>query len=316
LISVNRLTYEIIKKIQVKPDYYRVEISKLPSGSTVIDAGIEAPGGYDAGLLTTEIAMGGAGKAQLGFADYDGLQLPTVIVSTDHPGISLFGAQLAGWRVKAGDYQADGSGPARALALRPKNVFEKIKYKDEADVAVILLETEEKPPDEAALYIADRCNVKPENVYIVLTSTTSMSGMLQISGRVVEVGFFRLDLLGFDLTKVKYASGYAPIMPLHPDMGRAMGRAEDAITYGGIVNYVVDEDEEVVKEIINKASSLAAPDYGRPSYDIYKSVDFDFTKIDPAIFAPAMVTITCSRTGGSFTAGEINYGLIHSSVKD
>jgi methenyltetrahydromethanopterin cyclohydrolase len=314
LISVNRLTYEIIKEIQGKPNYYGIKVSNLPSGSKVIDTGIEAHGGYDAGLLTTEIAMGGAGKAKLGFANYDGLHLPTVMVSTNHPGISLFGAQLAGWRVKAGDYQADGSGPARALALRPKNVFEKINYKDEADVAVILLETEEKPPDDAALYIADRCKVKPEDVYIVLTSTTSMSGMIQISGRVVEVGFFRLDILGFDLTKVKYASGYAPIMPLHPDMGRSMGRAEDAITYGGVVNYIVDEEEDVIKEIINEASSLAAPDYGRPSYDIYKSVDFDFTKIDPAIFAPAMVTITCSKTGGSFTSGEINYALIRSSV--
>jgi methenyltetrahydromethanopterin cyclohydrolase len=313
---VNNLTYEIIKTIQTKPDYYGVKINQLPSGSTVIDTGIEAPGGFDAGLLTTEIAMGAAGKAQLGFSDYDGLHLPTVIVSTDHPGIALFGAQLAGWRVKADDYQADGSGPARALALRPKTVFEKIKYKDESDVAIILLETEEKPPDAAALYIADRCKVKPENVYIVLTSTTSMSGMIQISGRVVEVGFFRLDLLGFDLGKIKYASGYAPIMPVHPDGGKSMGRAEDAITYGGVVNYVVDEDEDVIKNIINKASSLTSPDYGRPSYDIFKSANFDFTKIDPAIFAPAMVTITCSRTGSSYTSGEINYGLIHSSVKN
>lgn len=77
--------------------------------------------------------------------------------------------------------------------------------------AVILLETEEKPPDSAAYYIAERCDVKPENVNMVLTSTTSLAGMVQISGRIVETGLFRLDILGLDLKKVKYGAGFAPI---------------------------------------------------------------------------------------------------------
>jgi methenyltetrahydromethanopterin cyclohydrolase len=316
MLSINKLAHRLFQELQGDPEYYGVAVERLPSGATVIDTGLEAPGGYEAGLMTTRIAMGGAGTAELGYADFDGLKLPTVVVSTDHPAVALFGAQLAGWRIKPEGYTADGSGPARALALKPKKVFQKIEYKDEADVAVLLLETDEKPPDSAARFVAEACGVKPENVCLLLTTTTSMAGVVQISGRIVETGLFRLDVLGLDLKRVRYGVGYAPIMPVHTDHGKAMGRAEDALTYGGVTSYVVDEEEGVLKEMAEKAPSTNCKDYGKTSYEIYKAVDFDFTQIDPALFAPAVVTLTCARTGASFTCGEINHGVIKSSVRE
>lgn len=316
MISLNKLSLGIVEKLLENPDYYRIGIETLPSGATVIDTGLEAHGGFEAGLMTTRIAMGGAGTAALSYREYDKMDLPNIVISTDYPAISLFGAQLAGWRIKAGDYRADGSGPARALALKPKEVYEKIQYKDNADVAVILLETEEKPPDEAALYIADRCGVDAENVYMVLTNTTSLAGMVQISGRIVETGLFRLDILGLDLKKVKYGAGHAPIMPVHTDSGKAMGRAEDALTYGGVTSYIIDESEDLLEEIAKKAPSTNCGDYGKTSYEIYKAVDFDFTKIDPALFAPAAISITCAKTGKTFTCGEINSEIIKNSARE
>ena len=313
MLSINTLAHSLAKKLVDNPEYYRVGVTKLPSGATVIDTGIEAHGGYDAGLMVTRIAMGGLGKVELQYADFGGLQLPSVVVSTDHPAVALFGAQLAGWRIKPEGYTADGSGPARALANKPKAVYKKIEYRDESDVAVLLMETEKLPPDSAAYYIAERANVEPENVTMVLTSTTSMAGMVQISGRIVETGLFRLDILGLDPKKVMYGAGYAPVMPVHPDVGVAMGRAEDALTYGGVTSYVVDESEDVLKEIAEKAPSTNCKDYGKTSYEIYKAVDFDFTKIDPALFAPAAITLTCAETGATFTHGSTNNEIIKNS---
>ncbi len=42
----------------------------------------------------------------------------------------MLGSQFAGWRIKDGDSIAIGSGPVRALALKPKDVYEEIGYKD------------------------------------------------------------------------------------------------------------------------------------------------------------------------------------------
>ncbi|OGD52769.1 methenyltetrahydromethanopterin cyclohydrolase [Candidatus Bathyarchaeota archaeon RBG_13_60_20] len=315
MLSVNRLAYELVSELVKRKEYYRVEVDKLPSGATVVDTGVEAHGGYEAGLMVTRIAMGGAGSAHLSYADYGGVGLPSVVVSTDCPAVALFGAQLAGWKIKPEGYSADSSGPARALALKPKEVYQKIGYRDESDVAVILLETEEKPPDSAAHYIAERCNVKPENVYMVLTSTRSMAGMVQISGRIVETGLFRLDVLGLDPKKVLYGAGYAPIMPVHVDAGKAMGRAEDALTYGGVTTYLVDEAEDKLREVAEKAPSSNCKDYGKTSYEIYKAVDFDFTRIDPALFAPAAISLTSAQTGATFTYGKVNDRIILHSLK-
>jgi len=316
LLSINRLAHKLVEELLAEPDYYGVTVERLPSGATVIDTGLEAPGGYEAGLMTTRIAMGGAGTASLGYADFGGVKLPTVIVSTDHPAIALFGAQLAGWRIKPEGYTADCSGPARALALKPKKVFRKIEYQDEADVAVLLLETDKKPPDNAAVFVAEACGVDPKNVYMLLTSTTSLAGMVQISGRVVETGLFRLDVLGLDLKKVLHGVGYAPVMPVHTDWGKAMGRAEDALTYGGVTSYIVDEDDETLRDLAERAPSSNCKDYGKTSYEIYKAVDFDFTQIDPALFAPAVVTLTSARTGATFTGGEISTEVLKSSIQD
>lgn len=316
MLSINRLAHKLVEELLAEPDYYGVTVERLPSGATVIDTGLEAPGGYEAGLMTTRIAMGGAGTASLGYADFGGVKLPTVIVSTDHPAIALFGAQLAGWRIKPEGYTADCSGPARALALKPKKVFRKIEYQDEADVAVLLLETDKKPPDNAAVFVAEACGVDPKNVYMLLTSTTSLAGMVQISGRVVETGLFRLDVLGLDLKKVLHGVGYAPVMPVHTDWGKAMGRAEDALTYGGVTSYIVDEDDETLRDLVERAPSSNCKDYGKTSYEIYKAVDFDFTQIDPALFAPAVVTLTSARTGATFTGGEISTEVLKSSIQD
>jgi len=315
LLSINKRAFEIVQSLLADPDAYGINIEHLPSGPTVIDTGLNARGGYATGLRVTEIAMGGLGSATITMMDYEGLKLPSIFVETSYPKIALFASQLAGWKIKSEGYTADASGPARALSGKPGSVFRKIGYRDVSDIAVLLLETESKPSDAVALEVAKACNVDPKNLYLVLTSTTSLAGSIQISGRIVEIGLFRLDFLGLDPDLIVYGSGCAPIMPVHPDLGRSMGRSEDALSYGGITNFVVDlADDQTLKEYAEKAPSSNSKDYGKPSYDIYKTVNFDFTKVDPAMFAPAVMTINNRRTGSFFTAGRVNADVLKKSL--
>jgi len=316
MLSINKEAFKIVKMLLENPELYGVTVERLPSGATVIDTGLKTQGGYLTGLKVTEIAMGGTGTAHLTFIDYGNLVLPSVVVETSHPMIALFASQLAGWRIKVGEYSADGSGPARALSGKPGSVFRKIGYRDNSDTAVLLLETSAKPPDEAAVEVAKACNVKPENLHLLLTSTISLVGSIQISARIVETGLFRLDYLGLDSRRAHYASGYAPIMPPHPDWKKAMGRCEDALTYGGVASFFLDlENDEELKRYAEQAPSSTSRDYGKPSYEIYRSVDFDFTKIDPALFAPASITLTNLRTGTTYTYGQVNVELLRSALK-
>lgn len=315
-VSVNKEAEKIVKQLIENPDLYNVKVEKLPSGATIIDAGLEVSGGYLAGLKVTEICLGGLGTVNLTYIRYtEDFELPAVMVSTDHPAISLLASQFAGWNIKVGDYSAIGSGPARALSIKPKKLYEKIKYKDEADCAVVVLETNKKPTDEVALKISGDCNVKPEKLYMVLAPTASAAGAVQIAGRIVETGLFRLEQLGLNPLTVLHGIGYAPIMPTHPDPNVAMGMANDSLFYGGVTYYLIDvDDDKKLEEMVKNSPSSKAKDYGKPFYEIYKAAGFDFYKIDVALFAPATLSATSKKTGKTFTAGKVNVEVLKRSI--
>jgi methenyltetrahydromethanopterin cyclohydrolase len=65
VISVNRLARRILEKLLSNPDLYGIKVEETAAGTTLIDAGIEAKGGFEAGRLITEICMGGCGKAEI-----------------------------------------------------------------------------------------------------------------------------------------------------------------------------------------------------------------------------------------------------------
>jgi methenyltetrahydromethanopterin cyclohydrolase len=241
--------------------------------------------------------------------------LPSIFVQTDHPAVATLGSQFAGWQIKSGKYSAIGSGPARALALKPKELYEKIKYKDKADVAVLVLETSKKPPDEMIQQISDQCKVAPKNLFLILVPTTSLAGSAQISGRIVETGLHKLMKLDLDPRAVRYAWGYAPIAPVHPKFDEAMGRTNDAIMYAGTACYIVSyEDDEKLERLVNKTPSSASKSYGRPFLEIFKEANYDFYKIDPNLFAPAVIVVNNMETGKTFTAGSLNMEVLKKSL--
>ena len=314
-ISVNQEALQLVRTLCDQADKYGVKVSRTSLGALQIDAGIDALGGYSAGRIITEICMGGLGRASISSMMFGGITLPAVSVYTDHPAVSTLGSQLAGWRVKFDDYVAVGSGPARALALKPKSIYREIGYKDESSEAILVLETSKEPPEEAVSLVAKSCNVSPKNLYLILVPTSSTTGFTQIAGRAAETGIHKMASLGFDPKTIRNAWSCAPILPIHPDYVEAMGRSNDAILYGGSAYYnVYCEDEKALEEIVPKAVSSSSEQYGRPFSEIFREAGMDFYKIDPGLFAPAQITVNNLKTGRTFTAGEINHKVIKKSI--
>ncbi len=313
-LSVNRLAWKLLQKLVKNSSSYGVKLEKTGSGTTIIDAGVNAKGGFQAGKLVTEICMGGCGKARIICKKYGHLELPSIFISTDHPVIATLGSQYAGWQIGEGDYFAIGSGPARALALKPKDIYKEIKYKDDFDKAIVVLETDKPPPAKLLERFAGDCNVSLEDLAVILTPTASIAGATQVSGRIVETGIHKLRKLGLDPNVIQYAWGTAPIPPVHPKFAHAMARTNDAILYGGTAYYSVEyENEEELKRFVAKSPSKASKDYGRPFIEIFKEVNMDFYKIDPDLFAPAIIIVNNIKTGNTFQTGELNVNALMKS---
>jgi methenyltetrahydromethanopterin cyclohydrolase len=306
-ISVNQLAWKKAQELIDNPELYGVAISKSSAGATIIDAGVNAPGGFEAGKKLTELCLGGAGKADLGFKAYGELIFPSVTITSDCPAVAMLGSQFAGWRIKDGDNIAIGSGPVRALALKPKEIYEEISYTDKSDRAVICLESNMLPSDALFEKVVKNTNLPPENIIAVVAPTASVAGLTQVAGRVVEVGIHKLHTLGLDPKVIRYAMGYAPIPPVGPDFEVAMARTNDVILYGGSVYLTVDYDDEAkLQQLVKDAPSINSKDYGKPFIDIFLSAGKDFYKIDTGLFAPAMLMINNAKTGRTFRAGQVN----------
>jgi methenyltetrahydromethanopterin cyclohydrolase len=306
-LSVNRLGWKLLEKLCEDTDFYGVKVQKADSGTTIVDAGVKAKGGLQAGRIITEICMGGCGKARITSRKYGELELPFIFVHTDHPAIATLGSQYAGWQISEEGYFAIGSGPARALALKPKEIYREIGYRDDFNKAIVVLETEKFPPATLLERLVSDCKIPRENLVVILTPTTSVAGAVQVSGRIVETGIHKLRKLGLNPNTILYAWGCAPIPPIHPKFADAMARANDAILYGGTAYYIVEyEDEEELQRIVKDAPSNASKDYGKPFIETFKEADCDFYKIDPNLFAPAVLIINNIKTGRVFKAGKIN----------
>lgn len=314
-ISVNRSAWKILDKLLEYPALLGIKVDETSNGIKIIDAGIEAHGGFQAGKLITEICMGGLAEAGIDIRSYGNLEMPTICVRSDQPVIATLGSQYAGWRIKEGDYFAIGSGPARALAKKPKEIFRQIDYEDDADVAIIVLETDKVPPAGLIERFVSDCHVRADRLALILAATASIAGVTQVAGRIVETGIHKLVRLGVDPNTILYACGSAPIPPVHPQLNHAMARTNDAILYGGIAYYALqfDDDAELAR-IAEKAPSRASKTYGKPFLETLKQAGYDFYSIDPDLFAPAKLILNNVRTGSLFAAGDINVDVLVQSM--
>lgn len=317
MLSVNLEAKKTVDLMIEKAEELNLAVEKLENGSTIIDAGVNVTGSFKAGEMYTKVCLGGLAEVGISIPGdlSKNLALPSVKIKTDFPAISTLGSQKAGWSVSVGDFFALGSGPARALSLKPAETYKEIGYQDEAGLAILTLEADVIPGSDVTDMIAKECKVAPENVYVLVAPTSSLVGSIQIAGRVVENGTYKmLEALHFDVNKVKYAAGIAPIAPVDPDGLKAMGKTNDAVLFGGRTYYYLESEEgDDIKALAEKLPSSAADGYGKPFYNVFKEANFDFYQIDKGMFAPAEVVINDLRTGEVFREGYVNTELLEKS---
>jgi methenyltetrahydromethanopterin cyclohydrolase len=309
MISVNEQALEIVDRMIIDADSLGLAISHLPNGTTVIDAGVAVTGSLEAGRLFAEVCLGGLAQVSLCHLDVDGLWLPGVSVSVSHPPVACLGAQYAGWAVKTADYFAMGSGPARAL-YRGDPIFEHISYEDRGELGVLTLEARQLPTEAAADKVARKCGISPESLYLLVATTASLVGSVQVAARVVETGLHKMTEIDFDVEVLISGSGTCPLASIAADDLGAIGRTNDAVLYGGRAWYTVDTEDTHIEQIIDRLPSSASEDYGTPFYDLFQKYDGDFYKIDPLLFSPAEVFINNVTSGRTFHAGEVNGEMI------
>jgi methenyltetrahydromethanopterin cyclohydrolase len=317
-LSVNRRAQELTRVLRREAAALNVGVVEGSLGETLIDAGARRCGGISAGLRIAEICMGGLGHVSLGPNAATPRWPWTISVASSQPVIACLGSQYAGWNLShgkgAGAFFALGSGPARALAQKEK-IFEDIGYRDASDCATLVIENDRPPPPEVIEKIAGDCRVAPSAVTVIYAPTQSLAGSAQVVARVLEVALHKAHEIGFPLEGIVDGLGAAPLSPPHPDFVTAMGRTNDAIIYGGMVQLFVTGPEADARSLAESLPSNTSRDFGAPFAEIFKRFKGDFYAIDPMLFSPAEIIVTAIESGASFRAGMLHHDLLDASFR-
>ena len=315
-LSVNLLARPLVERLLADADALGLQLRRDDSGARIVDAGIEARGSVAAGLRIGEICMGGLGHVNLRSGG-SGEGWPTWLdVRSSQPVLACLGSQYAGWSLSATKEETGGkkffslgSGPARALAVKEK-LFAELGYRDHASCGVLVLEVDRAPPKIVIDKLLRDCGLAAEALTLILTPTTSLAGTTQVVARVLEVALHKAHELGFALGNIVEGAGTAPLPSPSADGVEAMGRTNDAILYGGRVHLTVRGDDAAARELARALPSRNSRDHGRSFAHIFKEVDYDFYKIDGALFAPAEVWVSNIDSGNTWHGGAPEMGLL------
>ena len=302
MLSVNERAYQIVEDLIEFAEDYCVDVIELRNGATVIDCGINAKGSYDAGMFFIQISMGGLAGVNVQLEDVRDVSIPFVYVYTDYPALACLGCQMAGWKIEVDGFKGYASGPARALALKPKKIFDTLGYEDDTEYAVVTMESDRIPNEDVAEFVAYECDVDTSEVYMLVAKPNSLVGAIQIVGRVVEVALFKLNLLGYDVNMIQNAMGKCPIPPI---CEKTHVIANDFIAYYGSVHLLAKQDSDLFESVTFDKTAY----YGKS----FEEMGEDFYKIDPSAFSPAQLVVNAENVCRVFGKKNPDFVLKHYS---
>ena len=295
-MNTNKNAYEILNSIECEKKVFELQGGKV----TVLDLGVtnDAGSSKEIGLKVASATMGGLGNVSL--THQDGKEMIVVEIA-ENPAIATLACQMAGWRIKIEGKTALGSGPARIPARQPEEIYEFLNYSEKTDVASLALETNILPTEETAKLILEKSGAG--DVIVAAFRGDSEIGLMNVIARVVEMAFFALEQMKFEVGKITYGWGTAPLPKLTKDV---MFTSNDALIYGGVVKLKTEKWEEGLAE---KIVSHASPTFGKPFKELFEEAG-DFYKMDPKIFAPAQVTVEDEATGKTYKAGGVKKEIV------
>jgi methenyltetrahydromethanopterin cyclohydrolase len=303
-LSMNERAGKLVDGLAADAEALGIEVRTLGSGARVVDCGARARGGLEAGMGFAAVCMGGLGRIDPVPVVVGERTWPGVGVSTDAPAAACLAAQYAGWKLEHDDFFAMASGPGRALA-RAEELFEELAWQEQAEQAVLCLETRQDPPAAIVDKVAQRCGVSAAAVTFLVAPTASVCGSVQISARVVETALHKLHELGVDPERVRHAWGCCPIAPVAADDPAAIGRTNDAVLDGGTVHLWLEAGDDETADLAQRLPSSASEAFGTPFGDLLAAANWNFYDIDPMLFSPADVTLTSTESGRAHHGGAL-----------
>lgn len=293
--TLNRTAAELANTMVDSAETLRLYVAESANGGRILDCGVNAVGGVQAGLMLSRVCMSGLADIRVTRGTIASRCVPHIEVVTDHPTASCLLSQYAGWQVTGERYFGMGSGPMRLAACREPMLREFGFEPTPVAHAVGVLEAGKLPSESVVAELVEKCG--GGELTLLVAPTASQAGNIQILARSVETAMHKLHEVGFDPHQVISGFGSAPLPPVAADDLTGIGRTNDAILYGARVTLWVDCDDDQIREIGPQVPSNSSAAHGRAFLDLFKEANGDFYAIDKHLFSPAMITFSSLQIG-------------------
>jgi methenyltetrahydromethanopterin cyclohydrolase len=201
-MSLNERAQRLADYMVANAATLRIAVQQTAAGARLLDCGINSLGGLQAGLGLARICLAGLGDVALAAGEVAGMPAVHVTVATDQPVTACMAAQYAGWQISVGKFFAMGSGPMRA-AYGKEELFDKIPGREQAPLAVGVLETRKLPDDAVITFLCERLNLPASKLTLLAAPASSLAGNLQVVARSLETALHKLYELKFDLGQIR-----------------------------------------------------------------------------------------------------------------
>lgn len=310
-LSLSQMALDRCEALLPAAERWRVAVDDQ-QGARLIDCGVHAAGGLEAGRWMAELCLAGLGQVEIVTGDANVWPGPAVTVRTDQPVAACLAAQYAGWKISGENYFAMGSGPMRAV-YGNEAIYDEIGFRERPQRTLGVLESDKLPPAAVCRQVAERCGLEPQQLTLVVARTASLAGSIQVVARSVETALHKLHELEFPLDRIRAGFGVAPLPPVAATDLEGIGRTNDAVLYGAHVTLWVDGDDETIESLGPQTPSSASRDYGQTFGNLFRQYDCDFYRIDPLLFSPAQVTFINVGTGRVQRFGQLRPDILQSS---
>ena len=241
-----------------------------------------------------------------------------VEVSSSQPAQACLGAQYAGWPLNHAGYFAMVSGPIRGVRGR-EPVLAHFDYdlasirQDRATPWVAVLESDELPPVDAIQLMASQCGCDPKQLWICVAGTASPAGTLQVVARSLETALHQWETLGGGLGSITRGVGRAPLPPIAAKSLTAIGWTNDAIIFHGEVEFQVVGDWATLNALAEQVPSARSASFGQSFLQLFKAANYDFYRLDPRLFSPAVLRLHGDSPGQTASFGVVRPDLLQQS---
>lgn len=236
--DVGRTALELVDEAIDFADELGASAKRLEGGATVVDLGVEAPGGIDAGLLLATLRRGGLVAAEVGIREVSSHVWPALEATTDHPAVAVSSSttERVGWWTV--------TGPALAGHHEP--------------FAVAVAFGDTLPDAEATEAIADKVGVATDELYVATAAPGSVAWGVDAAAETLEASIEAVE--GGADTHVTGVLLDVPVPPAAASVEEAVELAAACRSYGGRAHVrVADSFDSAAGDAISaRADDVAA----------------------------------------------------------